>query len=124
LFWRFFGFLKKIKIKIIILILNVAKFVLFIIFLYFFLKAHLGKYKNFLECKYVRKKYLSKFPDVDILLPTYKAYWISTIFSKGSDTLEILIEKIFCEDRDENIKNDISNMANCQNNSDMSNTNK
>ena len=58
------------------------------------------------------------------MLPTYKAYWISTIFSEGSDTLEILIEKIFCEDRDENIKNDISNMANCQNNSDMSNTNK
>lgn len=124
MFWRFCGFLKKIKIKIIILILNVAKFVLFIIFLYFFFKAHLGKYKNFLECKYVRKKYLSKFPDVDILLRTYKAYWISTIFSEGSDTLEILIEKIFCEDRDENIKNDISNMANCQNNSDMSNTNK
>ena len=126
-------FLGRKIIKIIIMTLSIPKFVLFIIFLYYFEKGDLGKYENFLECKYVRKKYFSKFPDIDSLLRTYKAYWISTIISESSDKLEIIIEIIIeiikekCrhKNKDEKINNNnISNMSIYQNNSDMANINK
>ena len=65
----------------------------------------------------LEKKYFSKFPDVDILIQNYKAYWISTIISESAYKLEKLIEilkEIFrYKDKDENINNNIMpNMAN------------
>lgn len=128
LFFSFFNLLfarcKKIVnffdnkiVKIFILFLYIAKFVLFIIFFYFFEEGDIGKYENFLECKYVRKKYFSKFPDVDKIIKAYKTYWISTIISESLDTFEMLLE-IIIEEKNKNKNNDnASEVTITQNNS-------
>ena len=100
-------------IRCIMIFLNIAKYVLFIIFIYFFEKGDIEKYENFLECSNVRKKFFSKlFIDVENLRKNYTFYWIFTIISEGIDKLEQLIEIICFPNEDKNNNNSIDNTNN------------
>lgn len=94
-FKKFETYFHCCKIRLAMALINIAKFVLFILFIYFFEKGDIEKYDNFLECGNVRKKFFSKFTDVEILRKNYTVYWISTIISEGTDKLEQLAEIIF-----------------------------
>ena len=70
----------------------IAKFVLSLLLLHFIESGDIGKYDDFLDCKYVKESYFKKFSDVNKLRKCFLAFAILNIIKESVDKLKEKIE--------------------------------
>ena len=97
-----FGFLS--------LVAWIAKFVLSLLLLHFIESGDIGKYDDFLDCKYVKESYFKKFSDVNKLRKCFLAFAILNIIKESVDKIK---EKF--EDCDKYKSEKIADIANTSN---------
>ena len=86
------GLLDKI-ILILIMLLWIAKFVLFILIFHFIENGDIEKYDDFLDCKNVRTNYFKNFNDVDKLRKCFIAFTVLNLLSDIFDKVEKLFKQ-------------------------------
>ena len=69
-------------------LLDVAKFILTIILVYFMEKSDIGKFDDFLDCKNVKSKIFKKISDINKLRICFYGFVILNMISQGIDKLE------------------------------------
>ena len=88
----------------------IAKFVLSLLLLHFIESGDIGKYDDFLDCRYVKKSYFKKFSDVNKLRNCFLAFAILNIIKESVDKIK---EKF--EDCDKYKSEKIADIANTSN---------
>ena len=78
--------------KYALLIPWIAKFVLFLILFYFIEEGDIGKYTEFLDCKFVNKKFFKKFDKVEKLVEIFKGFTYVNIISEIIDKIIDFVE--------------------------------
>lgn len=70
----------------------IAKFVLSLLLLYYIEEADIGKYNDFLDCKYVKKEFFKKFSDANRVVLHARYYAIISLISEIIDKALEFIE--------------------------------
>ena len=82
--------------KYFLLIPWIAKFVLSLLLFYFIEEGDIGKYSEFLECKYVNKEFFKKFDDVEFLVLIFEIFvvinLVSEVLDKIIDFVDLFLE--------------------------------
>ena len=66
----------------------IAKFVLSLLLLHFIESGDIGKYDDFLDCRYVKKSYFKKFNDVNKLRKCFLVFAILNIIKESADKIK------------------------------------
>ena len=89
--------------QILITLFNIAKFILSLLLYHYIESGDVGKYDEFLDCRFVKRKYFENFIDIDKFRTVFLSFAILSIIAesigKVLDSLEII--KKIKEEKDE-----------------------